>query len=76
MKEDKITIHNAIKKDFITRKNYPMNPEGLKDAVKNRPSDIKSAKATLLKQLEAPGMNIYKQVEMFKNYCPLVPVEL
>ena len=72
---DKISIHNAIKQGFVTRKNYPKNSAGLKDAVMKRTTDIRQARAALLPQLESPGMNIYKQVEMFKNYPPLVPVE-
>ena len=75
LEEDKMSYHNAVKRDFATRKKYQMNPTGLKEAVMKRPMDIRQARATLLHRLESPGMNIYKQVEMFKNYRPLVPVE-
>ena len=75
LEEDKMSYHNAVKRDFATRKKYQMNPTGLKEAVMKRPMDIRQARATLLHRLESPGMNIYKQVEMFKNYRPLVPLE-
>ena len=73
--DDKISLHRAVKKDFFTRKNYPKNAQGLREAVRNRPTDIKTSQEKLLRRLEPPGTNIYKQVEMFKNYRPLVPVE-
>jgi len=72
---DKISYHRAIKQGFETRKNYPTGGKGLKLAVNNRGTDIRAARSTLLHQIEAPGMNVYKQVEMFKNYRPLVPPE-
>ena len=37
----------------------------LKEAVDNRPLDIKPAKASLLKMLKPPGINIYNQVELY-----------
>ena len=73
--DDKISLHRAVKKDFFTQKNYPKNAKGLREAVTNRPTDIKTSQEKLLRRLEPPGTNIYKQVEMFKNYRPLVPVE-
>ena len=73
--DDKISYHRAIKQGFSTRKNYPPGGKGLKVAINNRGTDIRAARSTLLHQIEAPGMNVYKQVEMFKNYRPLVPPE-
>ena len=74
--EDKIVHHNSIKSGFHGRKqNYPMNSKGLKTAIANRPKDIKAAMADLLKTIEAPGLNPYKQVELYCKYRPIVPHE-
>ena len=55
---------------------YPYDKKKkLKDAVAARPRIIRAAMADQLKEIEAPGINIYKQVEMFTKYLPVVPQE-
>ena len=44
-----------------------------KDAVNARRTLMDEHKAELLKQLTVPGINIYKQVELWKNFRPPVP---
>ena len=47
----------------------------MKEAIANRPDDIKRFEKEQLVQLEAPGINIYKRVEIHKDYWPIVPDE-
>ena len=47
----------------------------LKDAIAARPCIIRAAMSDQLQQIEAPGINIYKQVEMYTKYLPVVPEE-
>lgn len=55
---------------------YPYDKKKkLKDAVAARPRIIRAAMADQLNEIEAPGINIYKQVEMFTKYLPVVPPE-
>mmetsp|Transcript_14392 Transcript_14392/g.30795 ORF Transcript_14392/g.30795 Transcript_14392/m.30795 type:complete len:173 (-) Transcript_14392:283-801(-) len=59
----------AVKQGFYGRDKYIT----LKEAVDNRPVDIKLAKASMLKRLKSPGINIYKQVELYAKYHHIVP---
>lgn len=68
----KTSYHNAIKMGFHGRSKYDAK-KGLPDAVNNRPQDIRGYQAELLKQIEPPGINIYKQVELAFKYAPNVP---
>ena len=72
LEEDKVTEHNAVKMTFHGRKNY----DQFKTAVDRRSADIKTHLKTLLQQIEASGVNIYKQVELHDHYLPVIPVEL
>ena len=47
----------------------------LKDAIAAQPCIIRAAMSDQLQQIEAPGINIYKQVEMYTKYLPIVPEE-
>ena len=73
--EHGIVKHKSIKSGFHGRSSYPKGAKGLKQAVENRKEDIKNAKGELLKQIKAPGINIYKQVELYYKYRPIVPQE-
>jgi hypothetical protein len=53
----------------------PKGGKGLKEAIKNRPTDIKSHRAKVLRAIKPPGINIYKRVEMHTKYKPIVPIE-
>ena len=61
--------HDCVKQGFWGRNNY----KSFKEAVEMRPKLMLGGKAELLVQLEVPGLNIYKQVELYKNFRPLVP---
>ena len=56
-----------------TRSDFPKGTPRLEVAIKCRPSIIKAAKAEHLKMIKSVGLNPYKQVEMYKNYCKIVP---
>ena len=43
--------------------------------MKNRRFDITTAKGTKLAALQAPGINIYKRIEMRYKYRPIIPGE-
>ena len=47
-----------------------MNANGLKEAVAVRPCIIRKAMTTHLLRITANGINIYKQLELWKNYRP------
>ena len=51
-----------------------MNSKGLKEAIVNRPKDIKNAMSEI-KPIVATGINVFKQVEMFAKYRPIIPFE-
>ena len=51
-----------------------MNSKGLKEAIANRPKDIKNAMSEI-KPIVATGINVFKQVEMFAKYRPIIPFE-
>jgi hypothetical protein len=57
--------------DFAFDKKMP-----LKKAVEARPRIMKAAMEGELKQLEAPGINIYKQVELATKYKKIVPLDM
>ena len=67
--------HKAIKSGFFGRKKYRMNANGLKEAVAARPCIIREAMVTHLLRITANGINIYKQLELWKNYRPHVSGE-
>jgi len=77
LEEDTIVKHNSIKQGFLTRKEYAMNASGLTEAVNNRAQDMLRLKDTLLKNLEAPGINVFKKVELYTKYLcgGIVPLE-
>ena len=56
---------------FVYDKKMP-----LKTALERRRDVMKAALLDKLVNLEAPGINIYKQVEMYKGYKKLVPLEV
>lgn len=66
--EDKTTLHRAIKVGFDGRGDYPKNSAGLRQAVDNRPKDIKAQVESKLRVIDAPGINPYKRVEMGTKY--------
>ena len=70
--QHKIVLHNAIKKGFTGRNKYNINSKGLKEAIVNRPEDIKHAMSEI-KPIVAVGINVFKQVEMFAKYRPIIP---
>ena len=70
--EHGIVLHNAIKKGFTGRNKYSKDSKGLKEAIDNRPKDIKNAMSEI-KPIVATGINIFKQVEMFAKYRPIIP---
>ena len=66
--EHKVEQHKAIKSGFFGKKKYRMNANGLKEAVAVWPCIIREAMATRLLRITANGINIYKQLELWKNY--------
>ena len=52
-----------------------MTPIGLKTAIQNRYAYISTNLERLLKPIIRPGMNPYKQVEMWKKWMPIIPHE-
>ena len=68
LEEDTIVKHKAIKRGFLTRSNYEKTAAGLKLAVANRGQDILKLKDELLVNLEAPGINVCKKVELYSKY--------
>ena len=77
LEEDTIVKHKAIKRGFLTRSNYEKTAAGLKLAVANRGQDILKLKDELLVNLEAPGINVFKKVELYSKYLcgGIVPLE-
>jgi hypothetical protein len=61
---------NVIKQSFHGRGDGTYS-----EAVKKRPTIIRESRDELLTQLEAPGINIYKKVEMCDKYKRLLPDE-
>ena len=47
----------------------------MKAVIKARPADTKALRAKYLKSIEAPGINIFKRVEMNIKYRPVLPIE-
>ena len=70
--EHKVEMHNSIKQKFYGRDKYAMGQGGWKEAVTNRPKDIKSYRNEQLQNIEPPGINIYKRVEMGVKYRPCI----
>jgi hypothetical protein len=68
----KVHNHNCIKQSFESRSNYPVGKTGLEQAIQNRPIYIKSIKPNAIKP---PGINPYKQVELYKNFRPNIDKE-
>ena len=64
---DTAVKHNAVKQGFLSRKDYPMTSKGLKTAIQNFYAYIKANLERLLQPIVRPGMNPYKQVEMWKE---------
>ena len=51
-----------------------MNGKGLKEAIANRPKDIKNAMSEIT-PIVTTGINVFKQFEMFAKYRPIIPFE-
>ena len=64
-----VDAHDAVRRNFEGKKDYP----NFTEAVKNGKEIMKDLEGGLLKILTPPGINIYKQVELYKNYRPLLP---
>ena len=64
--------YNAFKQGFDGRAAYPKGKDGLLLAIKARPTIIKNTPITVI---PPPGINPYKQVELYKNYRLLMPIE-
>ena len=60
---------NVIKRGFKGRDNYPKGTVGMIQAVANRKRIMEQ---TEIEVLEAPGINPYKQVELFRKYRCLI----
>ena len=75
--EDAVVKHKTIKRGFYTRGDYEMTAAGLKLAVANRGQDILRLKEELLVNLKAPGINVFKKVELYTKYLcgGIVPLE-
>ena len=75
--EDHVVKHKAIKRGFVTRTNYANTPAGLQEAVVKRSTDIFIMLKDQLKSIEAPGINVYKKVELYTKYfmSDIVPLE-
>lgn len=71
LEEHQIVRHQAIKRNFPGRSEYT----NVRDAVANRPNDMKKLLGELLQPIVAPGINPYKQIELKDKYEELVPVE-
>ena len=71
--EHTIVRHKSFKQGFYGRSNYPKNVKGLKLAIENRVKDIKAARAEKLQVIPSPGINIFKQVELYTKYKRVVP---
>ena len=69
--EHEVDAHDAIKRNFEGKQDYPT----FADAVNNRKKIMKDLEGKLLKMLTPPGINIYKQVELYLKYKPLIPQE-
>ena len=63
---------NSIKQGFEGRSRYPSGNKGLLAAIKGRKQLMKD---TVIEVLTRPGINPYKQVELFKNYVKLMDEE-
>ena len=50
-----------------------MTAQGLKTALVQRYAFMKANCEQLLKPIESPGMNPYKQVELWKKWRPIIP---
>jgi len=71
--EDHIVKHKTIKRGFATRDNYP----NLQQAVANRGQDIFNLLKDQLESIKAPGINVFKKVELYTKYfmSNIVPIE-
>ena len=65
-----IITYNALKEGFDGQAAFPKGNEGLMLAIKERLTIVKN---TPLKVIPPPGINPYKQVELYKNYRLLMP---
>ena len=66
----KLLTYNALKQGFDGRADFPKGNDGLILAIKERPTIMKN---TPLIVIPPPGINPYKQVELYKNYRLLMP---
>ena len=75
--EDAAVKHKMIKRSFPTRGDYESTAAGHQLAVANRGQDILRLMETTLEPLKAPGINIYKKVELYTKYLlgGIVPLE-
>ena len=69
LEDHQVTTHNVFKKRFPGSKKYAT----LAEAVNNWTKDMKATSKDLLEIIVSEGLNAYKQVEMHKNYRPIVP---
>ena len=74
--EDQVVKHKMIKRGFLTREDYPNGAAGLRQAVAKRGEAILKLQQ-LLEPMKAPGINVYKKVELYTKYlCSgIVPSE-
>ena len=73
--EHTVEKHNAFKCGFAGREDHPSGGAGLKEAIADRKGYMIRHRAALLKQLEPPGINVYKQYELSTKYKKIVPEE-
>ena len=71
LEEHGISHHQVIKRNFPGRTNYTT----LKEAIANRPKDMRQSFRGHLQPIIPPGINPYKQIELKDKYEELVPVE-
>ena len=67
--DHKVDPHDAVEENFERRSDY----HTFDQAMSNQKKSIKDSEGRLLKGIAVPGINIYKQVELHKNYMPLIP---
>lgn len=72
LEQHPVKKYNVMRNAFPERKNYTT----LKEAIDNRRIDMIASFAERLEKLAPPGMNAYKQIELWKNYRLLVPTIL
>ena len=62
--------YNALKQGFEGRNDYPKGNKGLLNEITARPTIMKGISINVI---PSPGINPYKQVELFTNYHQMMP---